>query len=475
MFASKPLPPRRVATRRWTRLARFSPVTRRLAAGIALLTSLLPSMASANTTQDVLGVGSRIKAMGGAGTAAAVDHSATFYNPANLAYCRTNSAALELQHLTYGLKVESDNEAIEGRDLEDRTAVTIGACLFLPFDVSLGIALEAGLQNPQTLYHKSLNSQPLFALYGQPMDQLTLTGALSYRVTDQIALGLGGAVLVNSWLDLRNSVPVVTEDEELTNEIAWQLNPTGALYAGITYRATENLRFGASYRGALYHKLEAYAYTTVEAAGIVLDVDFILEGAAWYSPQQVAVGGAYDIGPHASIAADVTWYNYANHPGPYLRATPIDDQDSIAADLTYPPVEEPNFRDIFVPRVGGEYFVMPELALRAGVAYKPTPAPRPKEDARANLLDESVTTVSLGAGWSFGGYPQGAQARDATATTPADGDPKPANGAVLDAHLRLHHMPDVTVDKRDPDLGDYRYTFGGVMFDVGLTLTVGWF
>ena len=238
--------------------------------------------AHANTPQDLFGVGSRMKAMGGAGTAAALDHSATYYNPANLAYCRANSAGVEISHIAHDLDVDVSRDDVSAQDIDDRTAVDIGVCLFLPFNLSLGVLLEAGLQHPQTLFHTSIDPTPRFAQFGQPLEQITFMGGLSYRISDKLAVGVGGAVLVSSALDLTNNVPVITEGQELTSEFSWNLKPVAAGYAGVSFNPTPKLRLGASYRSSLYHKLDAIAYTSVELAGVLLNVDLLLEAVTWY-------------------------------------------------------------------------------------------------------------------------------------------------------------------------------------------------
>lgn len=451
----------------------------RLAACAPLLATLLsPASGRANTPQDLFGVGARNKSMGGAGTAAAQDHTATYYNPANLAYCRANAAGVEVSHVSHGLDVDVSRDDMSSEELNDRTAVDIGVCLFLPFNLSLGVLLEAGMQRPQSLYHTSVDARPRFATYGQPLEQITFMGGLSYRLSDKVAIGAGGAVLVSSALDLTNNVPVITEGQELMSEFSWNLEPVAAGYLGVAVNPTPALRLGASYRSALYHKLDATAYTSVELAGVLLNVDLLLEAVTWYSPQQAALGASYSVGDRATIAADITWYDWSSSPGPFLRASPLDPDDSIAGQLEYPPVEEPGFSDIFVPRVGGELYVRPNLALRTGVSFRPSAAPLPAADQRSNLLDGSVTTLSLGGGYSWGGYPVGG-AGSSDSSDPlakfSSGNAPRANGGVIDFHARLHVMGDRDVSKVGEDGIAYDLTFGGWVVDAGMSITLGWF
>jgi long-chain fatty acid transport protein len=444
-----------------------------LAFSAALALAAGPAPAWANLGQDLFGLGSRVKAMGGAGTAAAADSAAVYYNPAGLTHCRTNGVSVELSHLDYSLDVTTDRDDLAPAGLEDRTAVALGACIFLPMRLSFGIALEAGLENPQVLRQRSLSSDPEFALYGQSVEQITVMGGLGYRVDDWLAVGVGGAVLVNSDLDLSNSVPVVSPGQELENQLAWHLKPTAALYLGATVDAAPGLRLGVAYRTALYHRLTATALTQVELAGIPLDVDLLLESVAWYSPRQLALGAAYDVKPKWTVAGDLTWYDWSNYPGPFLHASPLEEGPSIAGALTLPPEEPANFSDIVVPRLGAEYLLGSSLAVRLGLSFRPSPAPGLEGDRRSNLLDGAVTTVTLGAGTWWGAGAPGL--RSPVTSRSAQSPQQRANGGTVDAHLRFHTMAGESVTKRPADGPAYSLTYGGWLVDAGLTVTLGWF
>ena len=99
--------------------------------------------ARANAPEDVQGVGARINGMGGAGTAAAVDFSATYYNPANLSRCSNSQVGVDIRHTFYNLDVEDDGPALAGdpdgdpttdadyptpKPLRNQTRATMGFC-----------------------------------------------------------------------------------------------------------------------------------------------------------------------------------------------------------------------------------------------------------------------------------------------------------------------------------------------------------
>ncbi len=146
---------------------------------------------------------------------------------------------------------------------------------------------------------------------------------------------------------------------------------------------------------------------------------------------------------------------------------PLDPDDSVAAGLSYPPREEPDFSDVVVPRLGAEFRVVPQLALRAGVAYRASPAPIPDRDMHSNVLDGNVTTASIGAGYRW-------LSRKTLQRTAGSSQANKASVGVVDFHVRLHRMNSRAVTKAIPEEPELQFQFGGWMFDAGVALRLGW-
>lgn len=426
----------------------------------ALLVLLGASPASANPAQDQLGLGARAKAMGGAGTAIASDSSSTYYNPAGLSLCEENLFTVELGHLAYALDTESAGDQAAPTEARDRSSVTIATCHQLPHRLSLGFVFDTGLQRALRLDQNSVDRTPVFALYGSQLETVSAMAAISYRLSEKLSIGLGGSVLANSGLGVGIGVPIINEEEELSADIVWDFDPTASLHAGLSYQATPALRLGAALRTPLYHKLEGEVTATVDVAGVLLDVDLLVESVAWYAPLQAALGVAYQRFGALLVTADLTWYRWSAYPGPALRISPLDPNDTVAAGLNYPPVEEVKFKDIFVPRLGAEYLLSKAAVLRAGLGYRASPAPVPRAEERSNLLDADVLSASVGGGygWSFASTTQSRQ----------------ASTARIDLHARVHHMKETSVDKVLEDGSMLNYRFGGQLYDAGVTLILGW-
>ena len=103
-----------------------------------------PNNAAANTIEDMVGVGGRSKALGGAGTASTTDHGATYYNVANLAFGPESSISLAYGRIDYGLYVHGDSSDPEKEPLRPRDNITLGISQQLPMNFSMGALLNLG-------------------------------------------------------------------------------------------------------------------------------------------------------------------------------------------------------------------------------------------------------------------------------------------------------------------------------------------
>ena len=198
------------------------------------------------------------------------------------------------------------------------------------------------------------------------------------------------------------------------------------------------------------------------------------------------------------MTADLTWYDWSSHPGPFLQATPVpvgpDDPTNAALFLNFAPREDFGFRNIVQPRMGAEYRIMDDtLAFRAGYSHRPSVAPLPcsPDDTGqcagiSNVLDGTVNSVSFGAGYRLGTQPP----EDEPVREGGDehGQPLPGlndeltpqygiNGTI-DLYFRASLMKDRNVERPDrtaAGLALDRYSFGGKVIEIGGTFSLGWF
>ncbi len=489
------------------------------------------SVAHANTPEDMQGVMARTNAMGGAGTALVGDYGGAYYNPATLSYCPTNVAGVDMRHTFYNLSVRGAGAAAfpDGpKPLRNQTRVTTGACVQLPYNVSFGLSFGLGLQDPMTLDQTTPNDRPMFAMYGEALEQLSVAIGVAYRPFRQLSIGFGGSILVNSDLAFTAIVPIAydgpdpgTDDDPLSVGIEWHLQMNAAPYVGILVSPIDQLRIGFTFRGPLYHNLSTPALVGVSVVGLDLSIPLRVQSFGWYSPRQFAVGVSGSPIPELTLTADITYYQWGFAPGPFLYVNPDVDcadpgESSVACALNYPGVEREalGYRDIVVPRLGAEVKLLDgHLAVRGGYAFRPSAISLPDDARPVNLLDGDVHSVSLGFGYRIGRMPNeapraltpeelaeaeidraaeeaerqaelaeyAAERERATAEGRVIDDPAalmPEGGelaqrapeitATVDVFFRANMMKAQLVTTRD-------YSFGGNVYDLGPSMTLGWY
>lgn len=417
---------------------------------IALLTT---NPALANSLEDMVGVGGRSKAMGGVGTALSTDLSAVYYNVANLAFGSESTFSLGFSHIDYDFFVDGSPGDPEQESMRARDNITLGFSLLLPFELSLGVMVNLAPKVPQFFDQGSPDSIPRFVMYGQRLEQISFMLGVAYKIAENLSLGIGTAALVNSNLDIDNSIPIWTKGLPPQNRFSWTLEPNMAYYFGLHYRPAEDFHLGVSYRTSLFHKMDAYAVTSVHAGGIPLDLNMLFEVYSWFSPAQVALGATYLPNDSSLISFDLTWYDWSRYPGPFLKVSPAEDP-ALATILEFEEYKSPNFKDIVVPRLGLEVKPIDEVALRAGYSYRFSPAPLPSNEQ--NILDSNMHIGTLGLGYRL-------EYSDKSTQLALD----------FDLYASVGIMPTTKVTKSGAQEVLNDFEFGGMVYDFGILLTSG--
>jgi long-subunit fatty acid transport protein len=490
----------------------------------------LTSHARANTPEDMQGIMARTNAMGGAGTALTGDYGGAYYNPATLSYCPTNLGGVDLRQTFYALDIRGPGAAAfpnGPKVLRNQTRITTGACLQMPYNVSFGLSFGLGLQDPMTLDQTTPNNRPMFAMYGEALEQLSVAIGVAYRPVRQFSIGFGGSILVNSDLAFAATVPIAydgpdpgTDDDPLGVGLEWHLQMNAAPYIGVLVSPIDQLRFGVTYRGPLYHNLSTPALVGVTVLDLELAIPLRVQSFGWYSPRQIAIGVSGQPTRELTIAADVTYYAWHFAPGPFLYVNPDVEcppgNTEVACALNYPAVQQAQlgYRDIWVPRIGGELKVLDgHLAIRGGYAFRPSAITIPDATRPVNLLDGAVHSISVGFGYRIGRMPneaprvltpeeqaeldaelaaeqaeieaeeaeraqelaaaaeRGEVVEDPEVLIPEGGElaqRPPEITASVDVFFRANMMPRVVVPSRD-------FTFGGNVYDLGLSMSLGWY
>ena len=336
---------------------------------------------------DTYGFTSRVIALGGAGTAAATDLDATYYNPA--AATRTRALAVGVGFLFADdfLSVNDSSADVDSHlyyHLGLATALPLGELLEDRIFVSVAIGLpHEGLYD----VHQPDDKDVSFVFWQSRNRRLVLSGALAARVVDWLSVGIGTTLLP----DVTGRVQADLTSEQGNNATRVEVEYNFAVTAGLLVEPLDWLAVGVTYRGS--HYTEILMPVDVEVASGVPPVLAEVLAPAYALPHEVALGFTVNPLDALLVAADVTWYDYSSFRYSSPDVTVLDRDGEALQESPRAPVE---FSDVFAFRLGAEWAVMPEFLVRAGYGFIPSPIPA--QTGITNLLDGTRSTISLGVG-----------------------------------------------------------------------------
>ncbi len=375
------------------------------AAGLLVLAVAAPAFAN---PADVIGLGARAIAMGGAQVASVEDSTAGYYNPARL-------ASFEDIHIDVGYQMAVPRVGANGELFPVDRSEGVAAGLAVPGRV-LGrrIAIGATLFVPdqQVTRTRTLPAdRPRFLAYDNRPQRLLLAAVAAYEVFDGLQIGAGVAYMAstNGTVELQGLVGFPnTEISDLDLAIDVDVKTIRYPHAGIAWRAHPKLLLGASYRGGFRLVIDQ----TVKVRGdIGLPENPVIEDGRLdlrsvsqdlFQPMQITVGGAFQATPSLLVALDLVYQRWSVYDNPTARIElELDVKDFNDLVMIPPPrqLEVPNLRDIVVPRAGVEWRGEPgahRWTARGGYAFEASVAPEQKGES--NFIDNHKHTLSLGGG-----------------------------------------------------------------------------
>jgi long-chain fatty acid transport protein len=420
---------------------------------------------------DSYGLSSRSTALGGAMGASARDFSACYYNPSGLALARGTDLSVGYSHVTHHLKMNGHDSQVDPVRGIVGGIVAPGSVGTLPFafgiathlnDERLSRARSARQDQPRWLLYDN-RPQLLYLSAGvalRPMPWLALGGGITWLAATQGRFGIRGTAVLPGGSRTEY-------DSELEHEVDADLTSVRYPQFGVTLRPTRDLDLAAVYRGQarIALDIDAELAGNVDATLLQVPARYTLTSQTTnaFIPQQVVVGGAYQLSKQLRLSADVTWVNWSAYESPVSRSQTVLDVD-VPANFELPEnpkpteVEDPGFSDRLVPRLGVEYFLEVardfQIPLRAGYVYEHSPVP--PQTGRTNFVDANRHVFSVGSGFVLS---------DPGAVLPGD--------LRFDMHLQWSLLPTRVTLKDNPAdyVGDYRAD--GSILNVGATLGVG--
>lgn len=300
-----------------------------------------------------------------AGTAAAAEDASTIYfNPAGMSRLKGRDFAVSLNAIRPSSEFENrgstlTNNGVAIPGLTGDNGGDAGDWALLPAIYyahaidnkwSLGISVNApfGLK---TDYDAGFIGR--FQGLKSELETLAITPTVSYKVNDQLALGVGvraqraDATLTSATSPLLPGAVNTLEGDD------WGFG----FSLGVLYQATPNTRLGASYQSSIDYTLEGTLVSPGVPGGVIpVTADLEL-------PDIATVSVVHQLNPQWELLADVAWTNWSKFRE--LRVV-----GPTGATVSQVPQ---NWDDTWRFALGANYRYNDKLKFRVGVAFDETP------------------------------------------------------------------------------------------------------
>ncbi|MGE0789958.1 MAG: OmpP1/FadL family transporter [Sandaracinaceae bacterium] len=374
--------------------------------GLSLGLSAMPRTASA-APPDLFGFGSRTRALGMTGGSYATGWEAVYVNPAGL-------GATRLRNLTFGFSGGGYQLTIDGEHdpLTPPRGMTIGFALPLPFGDVLEdrivfgggfytpseVLLRGNIRFPQSIQWSVLDrAQVVAVVIGLGVDL--------HGLVDGLQLGLSINALANVFGDLTVRLD---ETNSFSSVVETQLVSSFAPIVGARYEHPNESGGPSEWGLGLSYRHENVSRFELNIVTMDLPIDLpvlTVGGVVQYDPPAVVAEGFWRPIPELMLVLNLTTRIWSAYPGVLIPTT--------RAGLNAP---APEFSVVPSPRAAIEYELRDDnfqLALRAGYAFEPTPAPAariaprrtasgepvPGEMVPLRMIDNHRHVISAGIGW----------------------------------------------------------------------------
>ena len=295
------------------------------------------------------------------GTPFARDASSIFYNPGSLAFYEGKFS------ISAGASGIFSNVLfqMQGTDYQARTDNPTGTPFYgyVSYKFKDMIAIGVGVYTPfgsTTKWDDNwagrylIRDIKLSAIYIQP--------TIAYNYKDKFGIGAGFVYATGS-VELNKALPYSPDSKV---NLSGKADNFG-FNAGLFFLPTEKLNIGVDYRSEISMDLEAGDATfTVPVALQTMVPDTNYFDASLPLPANLDFGIAYQVNDKLTLAAEVNWIIWSSYES--LDFTFENNPELLNS-------ENPReYKDTWIPRIGGEYKLNDIFTLRAGAYFDPSPA-----------------------------------------------------------------------------------------------------
>ena len=351
--------------------------------------------------------GAKAMGMGFAFTAQADDPSAIYFNPAGLTQLKGQNVMLGGTYVRENGGEFTGTTPLTGGASASETQKTLN--FFIPnayytkttddgyFAYGVGIFSPFGLGQEYNNKDTSIFRNQITKI---DLQTIVVNPTIAFKINEVLSVGVGIDYMWGK--AILEKTPVAPGVGNLYNsklESDWGSDGDAWGYNfGVLLKPTENLRIGANYRSQFNLEIKNGDVTISKTSpaygsGLLGPTPTNTQGSATIAmPATFALGVAYTMG-RLTVEADADWTFWSS-----FRSLPITIQDPVPTLFSTDTPKQ--WEDVCAVRFGAEYRVIDPLALRAGVAYDPSPVP--SSTMGPELPDSDRMQYMVGAGYKVG-------------------------------------------------------------------------
>jgi long-chain fatty acid transport protein len=453
-------------------------VTRYFAVAVTLLLSVVSQSSYANVG-DAFGFGSRTSALAGAGAAWGSGAFAAYHNPAAI-----SAEADKRLKFGFGLVLAYPNflpinnvvtqnkyvaDGVQYGDVDTSYQSTFGQVLGISyrlfpdfFDLSLGFVAFLPL-NQAAYMDTGEPFIPEYFLYRartqRPQTEFGLGMNLGHGFRVGAGLHMAFTLTGNATVFLNTKPDTTTSSMRFTSSLKPKLAP----YFGLLFKPEDDPRtysIGAVFRlpaasdNTLQLKSAARAFGPLAA----VDFNFAAFSTLFYDPMALELGGSLATSSWSRMFLQLDYQIWSKFQAPALDIQ----QPQGSIQITPSSLPKFSYRNIWVPRIGEEFYLSDRVTLRAGYAYRPSILADVPTGA-GNYLDPPKHMLNLGLGLNYAQF---------------FGFDIPCN---IDLNFTYHYLQRQLIQKTagnevgdlsDNKIGYPEYTAGGNVIGGGVSLSL---
>ena len=303
--------------------------------------------------------------MGGAGTASMQDAAALFFNPGGVSFLTDRSVNLGVSP-TFAKSIFLDkntNQTARTNSPSSFPFAAYGVCgasdsSKLKYGLAVYTPFGSTIQwEDQWMGRFALTRLQLQAIFFQP--------TVSYKLSNKLGIG-AGFVYAMGKVNLQKDIPVMDASGNFAHaELAGKANGFG-FNAGIYFKPVEKFSIGLTYRSQVNMKVKDGEATFTVPAGLSANFPNGKFTSSLPLPQVLTLGLASSLNSKFTLALDI---NYVGWKAYDTLAFDYETNTSSLIDTK----SARKYENTFAFRLGAQYMLIEDLAVRLGVAYGISP------------------------------------------------------------------------------------------------------